>query len=169
MEDVKEQLEQVAGRLGLKFETQHSGQTQLYSFFIISDAFFSEVCCQGNGTFTTVRLVQASTQVFLTVLYNKSSLYRYNNYNYIFDEFYFTDTHTHTHHTHAHTHTHTHTHTPHARTHTHTHHPHAHTHTHTHTHTLTPLSVNMSRRNLNCSASTFVVMTRLSLNVISRP
>lgn len=61
--DVKGQLEEVASRLGLKFETQHSSQTHTYSFFIISDAFFSEVCCQGSGTVTTVRLVQASSQV----------------------------------------------------------------------------------------------------------
>ncbi len=63
LSDVKEKLEQVATRLGLKFETQHSVQTQTCSFFIISDAFYSEVCCQGNGHITTVRLVQSSSQV----------------------------------------------------------------------------------------------------------
>ena len=60
---VQERLTAIASGLGLELDVRHSKQAEIYSIFLVCEAFYVEVCCQSNGHVTSVKLVQASKQV----------------------------------------------------------------------------------------------------------
>ena len=60
---LQERFSNMAASLGLKFDVQHSKQSELCSFFLACDAFYVEVCCQDNGLVQTVKVAQANKQV----------------------------------------------------------------------------------------------------------
>jgi len=60
---LQERFSNMAASLGLKFDVQHSKQSEVCSFFLACDAFYVEVCCQDCGVVQCVKVAQANKQV----------------------------------------------------------------------------------------------------------